>query len=202
MIQSLSFKGTLINAMRPIKAILLILSIISIASTVPARSAAPLCTSVFLDGPASSVPIDEEFIVTISIGNVANLYGASFSLSFDPSYLQVLDDDPGKTGIQITPGDCPLPDFVVGNTSDNTGGSIIYMVTQLMPSLPCSGSVDAAHMRLKMLQVGVTFLQFTGTLLTDPDGVPIQHSAVGLTISSYSTSTENKCWGAIKALYR
>jgi hypothetical protein len=78
--------------------------------------------------------------VKIVIENVKELYGGEVHLKFDPSVVEVVDADPSKDGIQITPGDFLKPDFVAVNKADNISGTIDYALTQLNPTPAANGS--------------------------------------------------------------
>ena len=53
--------------------------------------------------------VDETVDVSIVITDVTGLYSASVDLTFDPAVLEVVDADPGRSGVQIFTGTFPGP---------------------------------------------------------------------------------------------
>jgi hypothetical protein len=155
---------------------------------------------LWLNGPDDPVPVGDEFPVSLLLGYLSDVFGAEVSLGFDPTYLEVLDDG-AAPGIQITPGDCPQPDFVVQNAADNVAGTIDYAVTQLAPTPPCDGGVVAV-MRLVGLQAGETEIQIVESVIANPDGLPLAHDTQNVIISVGGSPVEQMSWGTMKALYR
>ncbi|HUT18635.1 MAG TPA: cohesin domain-containing protein, partial [Anaerolineae bacterium] len=55
--------------------------------------------------PSTTTPkVGDTVNVDIRIENASNLYGAEVHVAFDRTRLEVLDDDPAQTGVQILPG--------------------------------------------------------------------------------------------------
>jgi hypothetical protein len=98
------------------------------------------------------------------VGDVTNLFGIELELTFDPSIVEVV-------GAQLTPGSCPIPDFVVVNEA--SAGTIRYAATSLSPSPPCSPGGVVASITFEGLAAGTSPVSFTSWLLADPDGIPI-----------------------------
>jgi hypothetical protein len=97
--------------------------------------------TIFRVDPAQiSVGLGQVETVRVVIENVKELYGGEAHLKFDPAVLEVVDADPARDGIQITPGDFLKPDFVAVNKADNTLGTIDYALTQLNPTPSANGS--------------------------------------------------------------
>jgi len=138
-------------------------------------------TILWLKGPAGQVNVGDEITVTIRISDVVNLYGIDVSLHFTPTDVEVVDTG-ASAGVQITPADCPAPDFKVVNKANNTTGAIDYVVTQLNPTPPFSGSCAVAHIRLKALQEGITSVRFVGQILSDKNSGQIAADTVDLTL--------------------
>jgi hypothetical protein len=93
-----------------------------------------------VEPPEITVGLGQVETVKIVIENVKELYGGEVHLKFDPSVVEVVDADPSRDGIQITPGDFLKPDFVAVNKADNISGTIDYALTQLNPTPAASGS--------------------------------------------------------------
>jgi hypothetical protein len=89
--------------------------------------------------PNATIDEGSPITVTLALSNITDTYGIDFELQFEPSVLEVLDADPGDAGVQIIPGNCPAPDFVILNEADNATGVIQFAVSQLNPTTPCNG---------------------------------------------------------------
>ncbi|UCG24037.1 MAG: hypothetical protein JSW55_18205 [Chloroflexota bacterium] len=161
-------------------------SLLLLTFVVAAEPGNGLGTVVWLDGPAEA-QVGADITVTISISDVTGLYGGEFFLSFDPADLQVVDADGGAPGVQITPGDCPQPDFVVLNSADNTAGTVGYAATQLGGPPPGTQDCDVAHIRFQTQQAASTVISFTSFLLSDIDAgtIPATSKDLSLDIRYY-----------------
>ncbi len=132
------------------------------------------CASLSIDPALSLVGLGQTVTVDILVADdVAKLYGAQLEISFDPTTIQVVDDDPGTAGVQITPGICPLPDFVAQNSVDNVAGTINYSATSLSPSLACDTGGVLASITFEAIAMPSSPVQFTSTDLSDTNGEPI-----------------------------
>lgn len=140
-----------------------------------AQPEAEVSTVVWLKGPNDPVHVSTEITVTISISDVTGLYGGEFAVGFDAADLQAVD-------AQITPGECPAPDFEVVNDVDNATGTIDYVVTQLNPTPPISGDCEVAHIRFQTQQITSTVISFTNVLIADIKGIPIPATTLSLTL--------------------
>jgi len=117
----------------------------------------------------------EEITVEVWVENVAQLYGADISLRFDPTRFSVLDADPIRPGVQITPSSSLLsPDMVIRREADNGSGQVWYAVTQLNPSAPVSGSGMLFSFRLQMKLAGLDVVRVESQQLATRDGDLIQ----------------------------
>lgn len=94
--------------------------------------------------------------VEVRVENVQDLYGLDIRISFDPAVVEVVDADPGKSGIQVRAGGLLSVDFMIRNVADNTEGTIWYALSQLNPSQPVSGSGTAFIIVFKGKQRGST----------------------------------------------
>jgi len=133
----------------------------------------PSDAELSIDPPTATIPVSGNVTVDIVVADVADLYGVALELNFDPAVVEVIDDDPVTPGVQITPGTCPAPDFVVQNTADNTTGTINYDVASLSPSLPCNGSDIIASITFHGIGIGTSPVHYSTWLLSDTDGTPI-----------------------------
>jgi hypothetical protein len=135
-----------------------------------------------VDPLTSTIFVGEVTTVNVVIQDVSNLYGVQIRFSFAPNLLQVIDADPVKDDVQITPGSCPSPDFIVQHTVSNTLGTVAYSATSLNPTPPCSGSGVVASIQFQALTDGDSDIHFTEWILADSDGEPIPAAALDGTI--------------------
>ncbi len=132
-----------------------------------------LSALVWIKPPDIAIPANATTTVEIQMDNIADVYGAEYHLSFDPSVLAVVDKDSNKAGIQIAPGICPQPGFVAVNSADNTTGKIGYALTQLNPQQPCNGGL-AASIEFKCLgTVKSSAIVFDSIIISDRNGIEI-----------------------------
>ena len=124
---------------------------------------------MWIELPEATLAFSTDFTVDIMVSDVTGLSGVELGLTFDPSIVAVVDADPGTPGIQIQPGGCPTPDFVVENSADNTTGTISYAATSLSPSLPCDGGGVIASITFHGLAEGTSQVHFESWLLSDTD---------------------------------
>ena len=130
-------------------------------------------TLLWIDPPVATIPVSGTVTVDIVIDNVNDLYGVALELTFDPARVEVVDDDPGQPGVQIDPGTCPAPNFVVQNIANNSAGTINYDVASLAPSPPCNGTGEVASITFHRIGPGTSPVHFNSWLLSDTNGVPI-----------------------------
>ncbi len=130
---------------------------------VPAVSA----TSVSVQPASMGLSRNAEAIVEIRANEVNDLYGAGFTLEFNPAVLAVLDSNPDQAGVQIEPGGWLSPGLEVINAGENAYGRVQYFVTQRYPATPKSGSGVIARVHFKAISAGVTGLHFTTAQLVD-----------------------------------
>jgi len=140
-----------------------------------------MTTTVTLDPSDVSLPVGGDAWITISIHDVADLYGVDVLLEFDPWVVEVL-------GGAVEPGTMPYPDFVVRNEADNANGTIWYAVVQFPPHEPASGSGTLARIHVRGLRDGATTLRFTECALSSPAGLDIP-STTGSSLVRVGTGT-------------
>ena len=90
-----------------------------------------------------NVPIQDEklLVVNVYVANITDLYGAEVQLHYDPTQLQVRDDNRRLDGVQISPGQLIAANdrFVVTNAANPQTGLINFVFTLLKPAQPISG---------------------------------------------------------------
>lgn len=151
-------------------------------ATLKPSQADPLAGVVSIDPPSLQLVPGTTGTVDIRSDGLTNIYGAQFTLEFDPTLLQAVDadGDPGN-GVQIAPGTCPAPDFVVTNSADNAAGTVDYGATQVSPTLPCDGGV-IAFIEFICLDAGpapVTVpITITSSVISNPDAISLEHTTL------------------------
>jgi hypothetical protein len=91
--------------------------------------------------PASvQVVAGQNVDVAVEVVNIQAMYGFDVMLSFDPSSVEVVDANPNIAGVQVAMGVFMDPGFAIINTVDNTAGALRFVMTQLNPSQPKSGT--------------------------------------------------------------
>lgn len=170
--------------------LLLAAPILFLTSAKQVRSAEAAGTnnsSIWLDGPGQATKGE-----TISYDiktDAGGLFGVQLEIAFDPAILQVVDT-------QITPGNCPVPDFVVINTVDNNTGKISYATSSLNPTQPCDGGIVVSF----QFQVagaaaaGISPVQFENVILADNNGTEIPVTAVDLNLEIVGTKLEHNTY--------
>ncbi len=123
--------------------------------------------------PNALAPVGSVTIIDLDITGLSNVQGADVSLSFDETILQVVDADGVKSGVQISGGDCPNPDFEALNDADNGAGTIVYAVAST--SGTC-GSGTVASIQFFCATAGTSPVTITSSEIADNNGFLIPHS--------------------------
>jgi hypothetical protein len=108
---------------------------------------------------ALTLAAGETQTVAIVIESAAEVYGIDVRASFDPALVEIVDANPGREGVQMTPGDFPQPDFVALNAADNAAGALRYAVTQVNPTPPASGSGTVFTIQVRGRAAGTSLLR-------------------------------------------
>ena len=146
---------------------------------VPAAGPIVRCEPVSITGLANGVVTADVYIQ-----DVVALYGADVQVSFDVSIVQVLDENPNVSGIQIQPLASFLqPENVLRNVVDNVAGTVRYAVNQLNPTPPATGSGSLMRFRFQPLQSGSFTIEFLWHQLVDRDGQPIANTVVSCPVT-------------------
>jgi len=144
--------------------------------------------------PAGSFQVGQEENIEIWVSDVTDLYGVDIRLQFDPALFEVVDANPGLSGVQITPrNDLLSTDLVARKEADNVAGTVWYAVTQLNPSPPVSGSGALFALRLRALTPGSGQLAFTNQQLSNRDAelIPATSSDATYTVTGEATHSLN-----------
>lgn len=134
---------------------------------------------VKLSPEEASVALGQTIDIQVMVENIANLYGIDVRVLFDPAILEVVDVNATTSGVQVTPGTFPYPDFTVKNETDNALGLVWYVVTQLNPRQPASGSGIIMTIRFRAKAAGSSLVDVAQVMLVDRDGVQLPVSVSG-----------------------
>ena len=126
--------------------------------------------------------------VPIQVADVTGLYAVDLELTFDPSVVTAEDADPASPGVQLGIGSFLDAGLVLYNEVDNQQGIARFVMTQVNPSEPKSGSGVLVVLYLKGVQVGKSALLITNVQLADRTGVEIPSSGVNSTLTVAATA--------------
>jgi hypothetical protein len=126
----------------------------------------------------TSMRVGEVAETQIMASNVTDFYGADFTITFNPTVVQVEDADPHMPGVQIAVG--ALFDgqdhFVARNWVDNTAGVIEFVASLRDPAPPINGSGAVAAITWRGVNPGISDLVLEQVKLSDRGSNPIDHS--------------------------
>lgn len=146
--------------------ILSLLSVLHVVAPLQAQSIATVRPS-----PAQlELMQGETAALEINLENARDLYGIDVRLSFDPALLEILDTDPNQSGVQMVPGAFPKPELIALNAADNASGTARYVITQLNPTPPATGSGVVLTVQVRALASGRTELAIPLVEMSDRDG--------------------------------
>lgn len=165
----------------------LLLTLVLLGTPTPRALAADPVVKVV---PAtSSIQVGETVVVSVTVEDVTNLFGAEFHLTFNAAVLEVVDADAGTGGVQIGMGDFLTPDFVAQNLADNATGTVDFAISQMAPHAAVSGSGTLATITFKGKAEGTANVAFTSVLLADAGGGQIPSSSQNGTVTVTGTAT-------------
>ena len=142
----------------------LLIALLLGAASAGASAAAVLSVSASPNPAVVGSTVD----LSVLIGDVSDLYGYQFSLSFDPTVLRataVTEGDFLGAGGETTAGYAGI---------DNTSGAVSYVYNALLgPGAGVSGSGTLAHIRFDVIGIGSTPLTFGDALFLDSHATDI-----------------------------
>jgi hypothetical protein len=131
-------------------------------------------TVVRMDPMNKTAAVGDVFTVDVWVDDVSQLYGADIQLAFDPTVFEVQDANPYEPGVQITlRSDLLQPDIVLHNDADNSTGTVWYVVAQMNPTGPASGSGVLFEFDLRAKSTATSLVSFTNIQLSNKDAEPI-----------------------------
>lgn len=167
----------------------------------PGQAQAPNPVAVRVAPASSQVSAAQSVDVALEVVDVEELYGFDVTVTFDPQAVEVVDADPSQPGIQVGQGLFLDAGFAVINIADNAEGSVHFVMTQLNPSEPKSGTGSLIVVKLRGKQVGASSpLAVVNPQLSRRDGFMIPATGVtgqiDVVASEATTSTPMPTQGA------
>jgi len=150
-------------------------------------AAAQTGTAVVRPDPATlTIAAGQTQTVAVVVVGVVDLYGIDVRASFDPALIEIVDDDPARDGVQLTPGTIPQPDFVALNAADNAAGTLRYATTQVNPTPPVSGDGVVFTLQVRGKAVGVSPLHIDLVEMANRSGelLPVTTQDGAITVSA------------------
>ncbi|MEW6097192.1 MAG: FG-GAP-like repeat-containing protein [bacterium] len=152
-----------------------------------------LCSTRLEIKPESKIVTKgDEFGLDIWLKDVVNLAGLDVFLEFDHNRLEVLDDNPGEEGIQITQGPFPAEASLLYAAATNTSGQIAYSLILVPATNTATGSGILAKIRFKAKASGTATISFVfdkpdnrWTVVKDSDNQPIPVATYGGTVTIF-----------------
>ncbi|GAB4578243.1 MAG: hypothetical protein Fur0022_09770 [Anaerolineales bacterium] len=118
-------------------------------------------------GPGETVSMT----IHLESGTLAS--GVDIYLTYDPAILLVLDADTLTDTVQIYPGTCPDPEFIIQNQANILSGTINYAAVDLGIDAGCT-SGEVATIEFQCVGLGTSNVAFgPETELSDPEGITI-----------------------------
>ncbi|MEN6556447.1 MAG: cohesin domain-containing protein [Anaerolineaceae bacterium] len=108
--------------------------------------------------------------IPVEIKNVENCYAFDLELHYDPQILSVEDADPLRDGVQPALGTFLDAGMVLYNTEDAENGVIHFVMSQINPSEPKSGSGVLLVLYVNGLMEGESALELTKADLATREG--------------------------------
>lgn len=174
------------------KSFILIVVLTLVLAAAPETARAQAVTRIGVFGPVT-VGLGQVVEAPVSVEGAEGLYAVDIELRFDPAAAQAEDADPASPGIQLGIAGFLDPGLVLYNEVDNQLGIAHFVMTQVNPSEPKSGSGILLVLYLKGLQEGESALTVSSLQLSDRGGLEI------LSEGANSTLTVSASGPAVKA---
>lgn len=149
--------------------------LLAAAGVMPAAAQTPRAELSIIPGEGQTVK-GEILEVGVQIKNVTDLYGMDMTLNFDPAVVEVVDANPSLAGDQVSLGVFLEGGMAVINQADNAAGSVHFVMTQLNPAEPKSGSGNLLVIRFRGKQPGTSPVTLVDAQLATRDGESIDSS--------------------------
>ena len=146
---------------------LLLAAIAAISAARAGSALLSLAPELTIIGPGDTISM------TILMDSSTSASGVDVHVAYDPEILLVLNANPLTDTVQIQPGTCPEPDFIIRNEVNVVSGTLQYAVVDLGPDAGCL-SGDVATITFQCVALGTSEVTFSPeTELSDPNGIAI-----------------------------
>jgi hypothetical protein len=139
--------------------------------------------NLYLEPDLRLIQVGQNTTFDLMVDGVRNLYGFQLELAFNPTVMEVVDAYPGIPGIQIEEGTFFIPENLVINQADNTAGTIKYSASLQGAKPGLTGGGRLARLTFHSKAPGVSTVDFTRTILSDPFSVEIPSGRQGGQVS-------------------
>ncbi len=129
--------------------------------------------------------------IPVEIKNVENCYAFDLELRYDPQILSVEDADPLRDGVQPALGTFLDAGMVLYNTVDAENGVIRFVMSQINPSEPKSGSGVLLVLYVSGLKEGESALELTKADLATREGQLIPAELVSGSVQISANAEES-----------
>jgi len=111
----------------------------------------------------SKIKVGDSVTADVLVKSAPDIYGADVRLVFDPTFLQVVDQDDKVPGIQVVDGNfiSPKKSFFLQNQVLNDQGAVDYALTLLNPAPEVNGSGQLVSVVFEAIKSGETTLQLS-----------------------------------------
>lgn len=168
------------------KSFILIFVLILALSAAPQTARAQAATRIGVFEPVT-VGLGQVVEAPVSVEGAEALYAVDIELRFDPALAQAEDADPASPGVQLGLAGFLDPGLVLYNEVDNQQGTAHFVMTQVNPSEPKSGSGILLVLYLKGIQAGESALTVSSVQLSDRGGIEIPSEGVNATLTVSTT---------------
>lgn len=129
--------------------------------------------------------------IPVEVKNVENCYAFDLELRYDPQVLSVEDADPMRDGVQPALGTFLDAGMVLYNTVDVENGIIRFVMSQINPSEPKSGSGVLLVLYVSGLKEGESVLELTKADLATREGQLIPAELVSGSVQISANAAES-----------
>jgi hypothetical protein len=164
--------------MQLVRAVFLVVMFVLVLAKVPPAAAQESTTQIQLSSSPVDVGVGEVAQVAVEVRDARGLYGIDITVGFDPAIVEVIDADPRARGVQVAFGTFLDPGLVVRNVVDNEAGVAQFVMTQLNPSEPKSGSGTLIVLSLRGKQPGTAAIRLNPVQLAQRDGMALAATVV------------------------
>ncbi len=139
----------------------------------------PATTRIVTSNGLYAIAPGERTRVEVWLEDVANLYSADVTLSFDPSIVHAVANQADLGPFLYLPGQST----VTRNTIDNTAGTVRVAMSRLAPAPAVSGSGVLFSFEVQGVGLGVTLLSITDPLAAQVSGAAIETGTVDASLT-------------------